>query len=666
MTSDYTPPPSSGGGGGTPSGTVTGPDAYGAAATPGVSSDYSRGDHDHGLPAAPAVPGPATTVTGPDAFGAGAAVGASALYAREDHDHGLPAAPAVPAPASAVTGPDAFGAASAVGTSANYARQDHDHGLPANPAPGPATTVVGPDAYSSPAVVGTSALYARADHDHGLPAATAGTPATAVTGPDAYGSAAVVGSSTNYARQDHDHGLPTSAAFVSIASGLVRYYVYYNGTNYLAVATSTGAVTSNANGVTLLNSILAGAAKAIIVYLDPALSITGGAVQVLDSNRTLIGDITGNQDTNGPLIGQLQIGNGSQATKIENITTQGLTVNELDFLSSSAGTNIQTGQCRDLTVLATGAAGGAGIVMDGSGGGYVQYWHFSGHLYVHDANWTGSSSPYNGGWFTVKNMGNGMAHITFDDVEVLHAGVTQVQSSVHLIGGASANQCPTILFKKLDVNMANATSGYFSFVQADVSTAAINADVTIELARAEIHATSGIGATAMNITGSSTVANVLNMDIFKLYTTGTPFQLTQSTNPTFAGHSLSGLNVHNWTGKGTSDILTWGSAEATTFPIYLGNTGAVGAPTGSGAIISNPVAGTILSVGGTAAFAFGTTYTCGGTPLEFQVTGTVTLKTSDGSTILSAVAVTNKTIRLLVGMSILVATGGSVSIYKGI
>ena len=33
---------------------------------------------------------PATTVTGPDAFGAAAVVGTSALYARADHDHGLP------------------------------------------------------------------------------------------------------------------------------------------------------------------------------------------------------------------------------------------------------------------------------------------------------------------------------------------------------------------------------------------------------------------------------------------------------------------------------------------------------------------------------------------------------------------------------------------------
>ena len=39
--------------------------------------------------AVPAGVSPATTVTGPDAFGAAAVVGASALYAREDHDHGL-------------------------------------------------------------------------------------------------------------------------------------------------------------------------------------------------------------------------------------------------------------------------------------------------------------------------------------------------------------------------------------------------------------------------------------------------------------------------------------------------------------------------------------------------------------------------------------------------
>ena len=38
-----------------PAATVTGPDAYGAAAVVGVGTTFARADHDHGLPAAPAV-----------------------------------------------------------------------------------------------------------------------------------------------------------------------------------------------------------------------------------------------------------------------------------------------------------------------------------------------------------------------------------------------------------------------------------------------------------------------------------------------------------------------------------------------------------------------------------------------------------------------------------
>ena len=40
-------------------------------------------------------PAPATTVTGPDSYGSPAVVGTGTTYARNDHDHGLPAAPAV-------------------------------------------------------------------------------------------------------------------------------------------------------------------------------------------------------------------------------------------------------------------------------------------------------------------------------------------------------------------------------------------------------------------------------------------------------------------------------------------------------------------------------------------------------------------------------------------
>ena len=91
--------------------------------------------------AVPAGVTPATTVTGPDAYGAAAVVGASTEYARADHDHGLPAAPASNTPATTVTGPDAYGATAVVGVSTEYARADHDHGLPAAPADIPLSTV---------------------------------------------------------------------------------------------------------------------------------------------------------------------------------------------------------------------------------------------------------------------------------------------------------------------------------------------------------------------------------------------------------------------------------------------------------------------------------------------------------------------------------------------
>ena len=55
---------------------------------------------------APNGPAPATTVTGPDAFGAAAVVGVGTTYARADHDHGLPAAPV----ASLSYGVDVLGA----------------------------------------------------------------------------------------------------------------------------------------------------------------------------------------------------------------------------------------------------------------------------------------------------------------------------------------------------------------------------------------------------------------------------------------------------------------------------------------------------------------------------------------------------------------------------
>lgn len=53
-----------------PSTTVVGPDTYGAPSAPGTASTYSRGDHDHGLPATPAdLPLAGGTMSGAIAMG---------------------------------------------------------------------------------------------------------------------------------------------------------------------------------------------------------------------------------------------------------------------------------------------------------------------------------------------------------------------------------------------------------------------------------------------------------------------------------------------------------------------------------------------------------------------------------------------------------------------
>lgn len=64
--------------------------------------------------AVPAGVNPATTVVGPDAYGAAAVVGTSALYARGDHNHGLPAAPS-----AALTNSIAFTSSATLALTAN-------------------------------------------------------------------------------------------------------------------------------------------------------------------------------------------------------------------------------------------------------------------------------------------------------------------------------------------------------------------------------------------------------------------------------------------------------------------------------------------------------------------------------------------------------------------
>jgi hypothetical protein len=79
-----------GGAGGTPSNTVVAETSFGQASTAGVGTDYSRGDHTHGTPAAPSVPSASGTVAAQTGWGAASTAGAAATFSRGDHTHGTP------------------------------------------------------------------------------------------------------------------------------------------------------------------------------------------------------------------------------------------------------------------------------------------------------------------------------------------------------------------------------------------------------------------------------------------------------------------------------------------------------------------------------------------------------------------------------------------------
>ena len=176
--------PGGGGGGGTPSNTVVTETSFGQASTAGALTTFSRGDHTHGTPASPTVPGPAATVVTETTFGQASAVGTGTTYARNDHTHGTPAAPTIPSSSATVVTETAFGQASAAGAAATFSRGDHTHGTPTAPTvPAAASTVVSETSFGQSPVVGTDTIYARQDHTHGTPAApSSGTLEIAGTG----------------------------------------------------------------------------------------------------------------------------------------------------------------------------------------------------------------------------------------------------------------------------------------------------------------------------------------------------------------------------------------------------------------------------------------------------------------------------------------------------
>jgi hypothetical protein len=86
--------PGGGGGGASPGNTVVTEQAFGQGSTAGAVLTYSRSDHTHGTPNAPAVPAASGSVVTEQAFGQPSAAGVAGTFSRGDHTHGTPAAPA--------------------------------------------------------------------------------------------------------------------------------------------------------------------------------------------------------------------------------------------------------------------------------------------------------------------------------------------------------------------------------------------------------------------------------------------------------------------------------------------------------------------------------------------------------------------------------------------
>jgi hypothetical protein len=632
------PAPGGGSSGPSPSNTVTGPDSFGASPAAGSSALYSRGDHDHGLPAAPAVPSASSTVTGPDSFGASPSAGSAATFSRGDHDHGLPSAPSVPSASSTVTGPDAFGASASAGSASTFSRGDHDHGLPANPQRSPATTVVGPDAFNSPAAVGTSLLYARADHDHGLPANTGG------SFPQLFASARV-------------------------------YTIWYDGSKYHATDFSDGTdYTNGANGNTVIATLLnsSGSSSPLSAWIDSSVQLSGQST-VTEGYWALQGLGPAPMETTGakqPNLGQLTIGASGHTDDLDGIYLANCKMGELDFLNYGSVSDFVG---RDLGFLLTGAAGGLGIQFKNVSTADLQYFDFLGSTKV--VNGQGASAADQSLCsFTGTGTTSSIEHLYFERITTQgNAGTSATTFNYFQVGNGVKWGRVRVGSMDINTNGAGAYQTYILYFDGG-SASTVTGDGLYSFGPIVWESHQGTNGSLAALVGcgsfsaGSIGANVVFDHVQVSGGSGLSIFNNGGGKFTQLGNFLEVRGI-NCVGSANEVVPgTW--AEDTTCPIFVGQVWGQTQNLNSGAKIASPVssAGGVLSIGtGGGALANTTTYTVGGTPLLAYLTGgTITLETSDGTTIASAVTSVRAPYALPAHSKVSFGTAADATIYKAV
>jgi hypothetical protein len=266
-----------------------------------------------------------------------------------------------------------------------------------------------------------------------------------------------------------------------------------------------------------------------------------------------------------------------------------------------------------------------------------------GHMYFEYVRHVGGTTNATFSFLHIAN-GTKWHRVEFGGVDLNTNQSGYTPTLIQFDGGASSTFCPAILFGFVHwENHQTGTTSYVVQCGSFTGGALLKTGIVIDAIWINTN-----GVVLFNNGGAvwDTTLNGLFLDI----------------------RSLTSQNVVTGTGPSFTPG-TW-AENASYAPISIGPVRGAAAQTvlNTSYVIANPVssAGAFLSVAGTASFATGTTYTVGGTPMGVFVTGTVTVKTSDGTTLMSAQAVTNQLILLLPGMTFLLAATGTATFFKGV